>query len=92
MGDAARLANGEGAGEARREGLALTGLSAVSLPSSRPDIRRVVRGLRVEAVEWAELARALLWLISLADALQQRWASVRSGGGIGGRIHVVGDR
>lgn len=34
--------------------------------SSRPDIRRLVRGRSVEAEEWAELARALLWLMSLS--------------------------
>jgi hypothetical protein len=39
----------------------------VSSPPSRPEIRRLVRGRRVEAVEWAELVRTLLLLIADYD-------------------------
>ena len=54
-------------GDARREEEALGGSKVVdSSRSSRPDIRRLVRGRSVEAEEWAELARALLWLMSLS--------------------------
>lgn len=64
MGEAERLSKGEGAGEAMRVVGALTGSKLVSSPSSRPEIRRLVLGLRVDALEWVELARTLLALMS----------------------------
>lgn len=64
MGEAERLSKGEGAGEAMRLAAALAGSKTVSSPSSRPEIRRRVRGLRVEALELVELARTLLALIA----------------------------
>lgn len=70
MGEADLLWKGEGMGDARREEEALGGSKVVdSSRSSRPDIRRLVRGRSVEAEEWAELARALLWLMSLSRSV-----------------------
>jgi hypothetical protein len=47
-------------------------------PSSRPEIKRFVRGRRVEAVEWAELVRTLLLLIAVDDKsrLHYHWVHV----------------
>lgn len=42
----------------------------MSSPSSRPDISRLVRGLSVEAEEWAELLRTLLLLALIAGHIE----------------------
>lgn len=64
MGEAERLSKGEGRGEAMRLLAALMGSKVVSSPSSKPDINRLVLGLRVDALEWVELARTLLALMT----------------------------
>lgn len=74
MSEADRLSKGEGKGDATRVLLALMGSKAVSSPSSSPDMRRFVRGLRVEAVEWVELFRTLLLVMAdYVAAAPCRW-------------------
>lgn len=70
MGEAGRLPYGEGRGDAIRVRLEWSGSKLVSSPSSRPDIRRLPRGRKLEEEAWAELVRTLLALIANYAASQ----------------------
>lgn len=84
MGETGRLPYGDGAREALRAELAVPRLYAddsVSSSPSNPEIRRLVRGRRVEAVALAELIRTLLVDIAVS-AVCSAWAcSLLAGSG-----------
>jgi len=60
IGEAERLSKGDGTGEAMRLLIACAGSNVVSPPSSRPEIKRFVRGRREEEAVGVELVRTLL--------------------------------
>lgn len=68
MGEADLLSKGEGTGEAIRRGGESKDAVAVSSPSLRPEMRRLVRGRRVEVA--VKLEEALLAFITGRAALE----------------------
>ena len=70
MGEAARLSNGESKGKAIRDVAVLVESRVASSPSSRPEIRRLLRGRSKEEAAGVELVRTLLDIAGQAGAYE----------------------